>query len=224
MYLSFSTLIPNMQLVSLLCLASVAVAHFQLNYPPTRGFDDDTEPQTICGGFNTVSNRTAFPLSGGQIQITSFHVQASVFAEISFDSNPTSFTQFNTSSNGTNYSPLIPVNQIPEGAACWNVNVASLNVTDAKDGTNATLVVIFDGGDGTLYQCADLILSSSASIPSGSIASNITCKDTSNAISTGTSAASSPTQSGGAMHSATVLTGWMAMILLGSLAVSAGLL
>jgi hypothetical protein len=44
------------------------------------------------------------------------------------------------------------VNQIPEGAACWNVDVSALNVTEAKDGTNATIVIIFDGGDGTLYQ------------------------------------------------------------------------
>lgn len=44
------------------------------------------------------------------------------------------------------------MNQIPEGAACWNVDVSALNVTEAKDGTNATIVIIFDGGDGTLYQ------------------------------------------------------------------------
>lgn len=28
----------------------------------------------------------------------------------------------------------------------------ALGVGDAKDGTNATLVLVFDGGDGTLFQ------------------------------------------------------------------------
>jgi len=210
-----------MRFLSLLSFAPVVFAHFQLNYPPTRGFDDDKEPTPICGGFNSISNRTAFPLSGGQLQITSFHVTASVFAEISFDSNPSSFTQFNTSSNGTIYNPLIEVNQIPEGAACWNVNVSSLGVTDAKNGTNATLVVIFDGGDGTLYQCADLVLTSDARIPSGSIASNITCKASTNGSATTTSGGS---QGGGGVRTAAALTSGMVVVVLGSLAASTALL
>lgn len=210
-----------MKFFPLLALASVVAAHFQLNYPPTRGFDDDKEPTPICGGFDTINNRTDFPLSGGQLQITSFHTLASVFAEISFNSNPTSFTQFNTSSNGTNYPFLIPVNQIPEGAACWNVDVSALNVTEAKDGTNATIVIIFDGGDGTLYQCADLVLRSNATIPSGSIQSGLSCKtlDISASNSTGsgstTATGANPTKSGSAAGSNTAVARGLAFALFG---------
>jgi len=208
-----------MKFISLLALVSGAAAHFQLNYPPTRGFDDDKEPTPICGGFDTINNRTDFPLSGGQLQITSFHTLASVFAEISFDSNPTSFTQFNTSSNGTNYPFLIGVNQIPEGAACWNVDVSALDVSDAKDGTNATIVIIFDGGDGTLYQCADIVLRSNSTIPPGSISSGLNCKtvavSASNTTGSETASGASPTKSGGALGSDPAVAHGLAFTLLG---------
>jgi len=201
-----------MRFFSALALASIAAAHFTLDYPPTRGFDEDNEPKAICGGFDTIKNRTSFPLSGGQLQITSHHTKASVFAEISFNSNPNSFTQFNTSSDGKNYPFLIPVNQIAEGPACWNLNVSSLNVPEAKNGTNATIVVLFDGGDGTLYQCADLVLSSDTNVPSGSIQSGLKCQtlpvQTSNgADATTSTTGATPTETGSAVHSSTVLTG-----------------
>ena len=52
------------------------LAHFTLDFPPTTGFDDSQEPTAPCGGFNPNSNNlTAWPLSGGQIALDSYHPQ-----------------------------------------------------------------------------------------------------------------------------------------------------
>jgi len=54
---------------------------------------------------------------------------------------------------------IIPPNQIPEGPNCWNIDIASLGVPEAVDGANATLVLIYNGGDGILFQvCSALAL------------------------------------------------------------------
>ena len=52
--------------------ATYAAAHFQLNWPPARGFDEDTLPQYPCGGQNVVTtNRTEVPLdSAFPIQVS----------------------------------------------------------------------------------------------------------------------------------------------------------
>src|SRR5437762_8689331 len=49
-------------------------AHYTLDYPPTVGFNEDQEPNPPCGGFDPdISNLTAWPLSGGEIAIDSYH-------------------------------------------------------------------------------------------------------------------------------------------------------
>ena len=54
-------------------------AHYTLDYPPTSGFDEDQEPNPPCGGFNpSLSNLTAWPLSGGAIAIDSHHPQMTI--------------------------------------------------------------------------------------------------------------------------------------------------
>jgi len=47
---------------ALLC-SSAVMAHFTLDYPVSRGFNDDAEPTGPCGGFDAVANRSQFPLS-----------------------------------------------------------------------------------------------------------------------------------------------------------------
>ncbi|GAA5897319.1 uncharacterized protein JCM6883_006655 [Sporobolomyces salmoneus] len=186
-------------LLSLFALP-VALAHFTLDYPQTRGFDEDLEPQ-FCGGFNSPSSsRTPFPLSGqGSILIDSHHPTAQVAVLISFDENPTSIEQFTKLSNGTSYGLLQNFETLnSEGEYCLSVDVASLNL-GAVNGTPATIQVEFNGGDGTLFQCSDVVLVSDYSTPS-----NVTseCQDakkvsssSSNASST-SSGSPSPTASG----------------------------
>lgn len=125
-----------------LSVLQTASAHFQLVYPPTRGFDHDKEDVSPCGNFNSVGNRTQFPLQDGFVQITSGHTSYSYEVKLVTGNNPQ--TQDYNSSAVT-----VAQGQIdhPEGA-CLPLNIAN----NTQSGTNATLQVIFNGGDGALYQ------------------------------------------------------------------------
>jgi|ERR1700727_1795722 hypothetical protein len=59
----------------------VAFAHFTLDFPPTTGFDEDSEPTAPCGTFNpSTDNLTAWPLSGGEIALDSHHPELTLLA------------------------------------------------------------------------------------------------------------------------------------------------
>ncbi|WOO84715.1 putative protein [Vanrija pseudolonga] len=134
-------------------LASSAVAHFTLDYPPTRGFDDDKEPQ-FCGGFNTVSSvRNPFPLNGAPVWIDSHHTLASVATFVSNKTSPSNFSDF---TNVTNYF------QVKNGEYCWGIDFEGLGFTN---GSEVTVQIQYNGGDGNLFQCTDLVLLSDYTIP-----------------------------------------------------------
>jgi hypothetical protein len=66
-------------LVVFAAITSLTSAHFNLNYPPARDFDEDKLVQFPCGGFDTpTSNRTIWPISGGEIALTMGHIDANV--------------------------------------------------------------------------------------------------------------------------------------------------
>lgn len=126
-------------------------------------------PAEFCGGFSTpASSRTPFPLSGSApVTIGSHHASADVAIFLSFDSNPTSFADFNETSSGQSYGPLKPFGQITGtgdvrcallrhppfvqdclgqkaddlGCAqyCYTVDIASLGVSNLSNGSVATL-------------------------------------------------------------------------------------
>lgn len=127
-----------------LAIAPVALAHFELKYPATRGFDEDKEPTFPCGGFDTVSSqRTDFPISGGPIQINLGHQQTNLAVYLAVGDNP-----------GDGFSVVLhPQFQVSGfGNFCLgNVSIpSSLNVTE---GTKATIQVVTNGdGEGGLYQ------------------------------------------------------------------------
>ncbi|KAG8907765.1 hypothetical protein FRB99_002264 [Tulasnella sp. 403] len=154
----------RLSVVSLALFAASASAHFTLDYPQTRGFDEDKEPQ-FCGGF-PVGSRSLFPLSGGMVDINSHHQSSEFVTLISFDANPTSFSEFNTTSSGQNIPFLIPFVKLQgTGTVCMPVNIAALNIQGVTNGTNATIQVQFNGGDGNLYQCADVTLTTDSITP-----------------------------------------------------------
>ena len=65
-------------ILSLLVLP-FTTAHFLLNYPAARGFDEDKLVQFPCGGQDTPSpNRTLWPLAGGPIQLNMQHDRVAV--------------------------------------------------------------------------------------------------------------------------------------------------
>lgn len=176
------TFVPS-SLVAL-AIASSAAAHFELKYPTGRGFVADKEPEPICGGFPDVSaNRTEFPLKDGVVFVSSHHPHANLYVAITLAEAPTKFDEFNATTNpgqGGTVTPFFRVTN--EGDLCWKTDISALKIEGAVDGAKATLQVIYDGGDGQLYQCADIILSANATSPEQPGCQNV---DTSLAPTTG---------------------------------------
>ncbi|KAF5311785.1 hypothetical protein D9619_003326 [Psilocybe cf. subviscida] len=147
------------------CLFGAASAHFRLQYPLPRGnFVADKEPE-FCGGYPEVTtNRTVFPLSNGFFTIKSGHPDFTLGAIISTVTNPNSFDNFSV--NGVNQI-VAPYGKEPNaGTFCVPLNISAAGIEGAKDGANVTIQIVFAGGDGNLYQCADLTLSANlTSVP-----------------------------------------------------------
>ncbi|KDQ63868.1 hypothetical protein JAAARDRAFT_29920 [Jaapia argillacea MUCL 33604] len=184
-----------MRLVFLTLISSLVAlvhAHFQLQYPIPRGpFVEDSEP-TFCDGYaNVTANRTVFPLNSAFIELNSEHTSWIIGVIISTAQDPTSFNDFHDPKNSSAFYQVMPFNQQSgEGLFCLPINLGSFGIAD---GTNATIQVIFDGSDGILYQCADLTLSSSATVPTGTASGckNLTVTSTAAALPTSTTFASS---------------------------------
>ncbi|KAL9579964.1 MAG: hypothetical protein Q9212_004778 [Teloschistes hypoglaucus] len=142
-------------LLTLVSLTSLASAHFTLDYPPARGFDEDKLGTFPCGGQNTVgSNRTTWPLAGGPIQLTMEHDHAAVQVLIALGSNPTD--NFN--------AVLVPTTQEQGiGKFCLSDVKVPENL-GVKEGDNATIQVVTNGDPtGGLYNCADITFSNTNS-------------------------------------------------------------
>ena len=72
---------------------------------------------------------------------------------VSFKSDPTTLNDFNTTSSGQAYPLLLPTfSTTVEGSFCVNVNVSSLGVSGVTNGTLATILMVYNGGDGLLHQ------------------------------------------------------------------------
>jgi len=194
-----------MRLLTISCVVSfisAVNAHFQLQYPPPRGaFVEDNEP-SFCDGYLQVSNRTLFPLSGGIINLNSEHPMWSAGVLLTTVQNPTSFDNF--SSNGNQQLAVPFFQQQGEGKFCFPINIGSSGISGVQDGANVTIQILFNGGDGNLYQCADLTLSSKATIPSNGTSG---CTNVTSASATSTSPASTATKTGGALRGVTGMEG-----------------
>ncbi|KAJ7431790.1 hypothetical protein B0H11DRAFT_2128432 [Mycena galericulata] len=162
-------------------LIALANAHFQLEFPIPRGpFVEDNEP-TFCDGYTNVTpNRTIFPLTGGFFTLNSEHPSWTAFVTLSTTQNSTNFQDFSS------ITPFLQASG--EGKFCLPLDFSKTNATGLTDGQNITLEFVYDGGDGELFQCADLTLSSTAKI-----SSDISCQNgtsTTSASGTGASATS----------------------------------
>lgn len=72
-----------------------------------------------------------------------------------------------------------------QGEFCFNVDVAGLGVAGVANGSVATIQVEFNGGDGTLFQCADVVLRTDFAVPA-----NVTCANSTSAAVVATTSAS----------------------------------
>ncbi|KAH8079961.1 hypothetical protein HD553DRAFT_126541 [Filobasidium floriforme] len=161
-------------LLTALAAAATVSAHFTLDYPPTRGFDDDKEPE-FCGGFTDPSSpRNVVPLTGNvPIHLDSHHASAAVALLISSKEDPQNFDDFSSTLAKSWF-------QMPQGETCFNVDFSSLGM-NFVNGSQVTIQVQYNGGDGNLFQCSDLVLVDGAQVPSNetctsddSLASNAT--------------------------------------------------
>jgi hypothetical protein len=134
-------------ILSLAAIVPFATAHFKLNYPTSRGFDEDTMSNFPCGGMSQSSNRTKLPLSGGSfpVAIEMHHAQTALEVLLSLGSDP-----------GDNFNivlePTFGVTGL--GAFCLPHVLISEKLIgrNLTDGLNATLQVQTNGDPtGGLY-------------------------------------------------------------------------
>ncbi|KAH9937484.1 uncharacterized protein B0H18DRAFT_199471 [Fomitopsis serialis] len=156
-------------------LVSAVSAHFHLQYPSPRGPFNMQNELTFCDAYGQVTtNRTVFPLSNGYYLLTSEHPLWTLGVIISTVPDPDNFANF-TDSQGNDQMAVNYFETSGEGAFCAPIDIGAANIAGVQDGSNVTIQFIFDGGDGELYQCADLTLSANmTSIPSDVSCTNAT--------------------------------------------------
>ncbi|KAG1441948.1 hypothetical protein G6F56_011269 [Rhizopus delemar] len=174
-------------LVQIICLGLVSfqavLGHFTLTYPSSRGFNEDQESISPCGGFNTASSeRVVFPLQNAFIEINSGHTS------YSYQINAITGNSTTLVGSGSRSYPQ---------ASCLSLN--SLDGISA--GTNTTLQVVYNGGDGLLYQCVDATFANSAPSFNSSACVNADGSSTNSSSTTTTSSTSdaSTVQVGGTL-------------------------
>ena len=70
---------------------------------------------------------------------------------ISTDQDPNTFTDF-TDGSGNFLIAKQYFQTTGEGAFCMPIDLAAANISGVQDGANVTIQLVFDGGDGQLYQ------------------------------------------------------------------------
>ncbi|KAI8983075.1 hypothetical protein BDB01DRAFT_792313 [Pilobolus umbonatus] len=142
-------------LLFILVSLHVISAHFELDYPAARGFDEKKEPIAPCGGFNEVKTHVEMPLNDPFVQIDSGHVYYSYNINLIVGNNPTEadFT--------SNAIPIGSGKRDYPQDACLPLTIKTDD--NIKEGVNATIQIVYDGGDGLLYQCTDVTFTNAAS-------------------------------------------------------------
>ncbi|KAI0271525.1 hypothetical protein BC834DRAFT_447603 [Gloeopeniophorella convolvens] len=151
-------------------------AQFQLSFPPPRGPFVEGSETTFCDNHpHAASNRCQFPLSKGFITLNSVDPSWNLGVLVSTVQDPTSFEDF-TSTTGkyTEQDVRNFASTTGEGDFCISLDLSKTGIKGVQDDANVTIQLIYynGGGDGNLYQCADLTLSKSFNIPSDIKCSN----------------------------------------------------
>ncbi|GAB1217365.1 hypothetical protein ATERTT37_006604 [Aspergillus terreus] len=148
----------KLSVLSLASLAPLVAAHFELNYPPSRGVDEDKMTQFPCGGLAVSSNRTQVSLSDPSfpVALTMGHDETALEVLLALGSDP-----------GTNFNITLKPTFRVEGLGSFCIPTIALDAsvlgTNLTEGMNATLQVQSNGDpSGGLYSCADIQFSASA--------------------------------------------------------------
>jgi len=134
----------------LCCSFFFAEAHFTLNSPVSRGFNDQTETESPCGGYNTTATVTTF-YSGQTISFTILDEHGTVTVYYA-ERNSSNFIEIPgvlfdvtaSNGNGGTYTPALPITTIPAGSLI-TLQFVYESIFDSTDLPDA----IF-------YQCADV--------------------------------------------------------------------
>jgi hypothetical protein len=185
---------------------TVTNAHFQVAYPPPRGVFVAANEPNFCGGYvQAVSNRSEYPLSGGIVTLRSGHPNWSFAIIISTVQDPTSFDNFTNSTGGQQIVRNF-VSGSGAGGFCIPLDLNNTDISGVQDGANVTIQYIYNGGDGSLYECSDLTLSNNFTIPSNVSCANVTTTSSSSAPS------STSTSSKGNSASKVANTGFLGVL------------
>jgi hypothetical protein len=123
-------------------ILATASAHFNLQSPPTIGFDDDKENVGPCGGIEPTdrTGASSWPVGGAPVQLLTTHSTQvwSIKAALLSDIN--------------NFVPLTAdISQTGTGTFC----LPSVAGNAAWVGQDAVVQISQQGKDGTLYQVND---------------------------------------------------------------------
>ncbi|KAK5722236.1 hypothetical protein LTR17_014339 [Elasticomyces elasticus] len=150
------------QLLLIVIGATLTSAHFILEYPPTAGFIDDTQPDSPCGGATVTVNSTS-----PQIQIDQFAISI-------MSTHPEAQWQFRATTNTEppyNFTDIVPVvNSTGIGSFCLPFMSAPADFA----GKPAIIQVIDNSIDGQLYQCAPVNFITGSNTTIGSACTNAT--------------------------------------------------
>ena len=153
----------SLSLFTLLAIAYTTSAHFLLNYPPTLGFDDDTEGDSPCGAADIkfADNDTTIPVGGFPVALQSTHPQAQWLYRATTDQE--------APFNWTNIVPV--VNQNGLGDFC----LSALTLPDAFANNSGLIQVIQNAADGMLFQVSPFSFASACifSLISSALPSNL---------------------------------------------------
>ncbi|KAA8643400.1 hypothetical protein EYZ11_011320 [Aspergillus tanneri] len=147
----------RLSVVSLAAIAPLVAAHFKLEYPASRGQNEDKMSQFPCGGLSASSDRTKVSLSDGTlpVAVSLGHSQTAMEVLLALGNDPGS--NFNITLRPTFRVEGLGAFCIPDIA--FDTSAVGLNLTD---GMNATIQVQSNGDpSGGLYSCADIQFSSS---------------------------------------------------------------
>ena len=139
-------MLSSISLATTLALLSTADAHFNLNAPPSIGFDEDNEGIAPCGGFTPdfSKNVTDFHVGGEPVATFLGHPQGNWLYRASLDQKA-----------GGNWTQLFPiVQQSGLGAFCE----PSIAVNPSWAGKQGILGVVVDTQDGILYQVCEIVV------------------------------------------------------------------
>ncbi|KAL2871483.1 putative GPI anchored protein [Aspergillus lucknowensis] len=152
-------------LFPILTFTPLTTAHFILNYPPSRGSNEETMGTFPCGGFTTPSSsRTQIPISSDSSSSSSFPIAL----DMGHDQTAVEFLLALGTDPDTNYNITLRKTFRVEGLGefCDPHVVLDADVlgtgVELVDGLNATLQVQTNADpNGGLYACADLQLTTS---------------------------------------------------------------